>query len=426
MVEKAVASWKNEKWFVSAWNYEPEVAAENCFPQRVVIHDITLRDGEQQAGVVFTTDDKLRIAEKLAEAGVDRIEAGMPAVSPADEKAIREIVRRRFGCKVFGFARCLVEDIYRVADCGVDGVVVEIPSSEHIIEKAYLWPPERAIERAIQATRAAKEAGLYTVFFTIDASRANLAWLTNLLRQVATEGHMDAMALVDTMGVCSPQAIRFFVRHMQAEFPGIPLEAHFHNDLGLALANTIEALRLGVPVAHVSVCGIGERAGGAALEELVVALETLYGVKTGVKMEKLYELCQLTVGLAGHRLPTNKPVVGERLFHIESGIPATWWLRCREAAPTEVFPFHWKLMGQPEPCIVLGKGSGEDSVKAWLAEIGVEVPESAVPELLAKVKASSLEKKGLLSQDEFCELAKVIRELHPQEPGTVRGSSRNV
>lgn len=401
--------WRNERWFVSPWNYEPVVMMGNRFPERVTIHDITLRDGEQQAGVVFTTDDKLRIAEKLAEAGVDRIEGGMPAVSPADEKALREIVKRRFGCKVFGFARCLVEDVQRAADCGVDGVVVEIPSSEHIIEKAYLWPPERAVERAIQATRAAQEAGLYTVFFTIDASRANLAWLTELLGHVIAEGHADAIALVDTMGACSPQAIAFFVRHMQRHFPGIPLEAHFHNDLGLALANTIEALRLGVPVAHVSVCGIGERAGGAALEELVVALEVLYGVKTGVRMSRLFDLCQLTVELAGHRLPTNKPVVGERLFHIESGIPATWWLRCGEEAPTEVFPLHWHLVGQPEPKIVLGKGSGEDSVLAWLKSLGQELEGLDISQLLSGVKALSLQKKGLLDQEEFLGLVKRLK-----------------
>lgn len=405
-MSEARAPWKTDMWFVSPWNYEPEVVTDNHFAEKLVIHDITLRDGEQQAGVVFTTDDKLRIAEKLAEAGVHRIEAGMPAVSPADEKAIREIVKRRFGCQIFGFARCLVEDVRRVADCGVDGVVVEIPSSEHIIEKAYLWPPQNAVEKAIRATRAAKEAGLYTVFFTIDASRANLAWLTELLRRVAAEGHVNAIALVDTMGVCSPQAIRFFVRHMQAHFPGIPLEAHFHNDLGLALANTIEALRLGVPVAHVSVCGIGERAGGAPLEELVLALETLYGVKTGVRMGKLYELGQLTVELAGHRLPTNKPLVGERLFHIESGIPTTWWLRCRDVAPTEVFPFRPELMGQPEPRIVLGKGSGEDSVRAWLAKLGVTLDEASVQDLLLRVKLASLEKKGLLEREEFEALVK--------------------
>lgn len=397
--------WKTESWQVSPLNYEPKVTAGNHFAQAIAIHDITLRDGEQQAGIVFNVDDKLRIAEKLAEVGVQRIEAGMPAVSPADAKAIKEIVKRRFGSKVFGFARCIVDDIKRNADCGVEGVVVEVPSSQHIIEKAYRWPAEQAAEKAIQATRAAKEAGLYTVFFTIDASRANLDWLTTLLRRVATEGHVDAMALVDTMGACSVEAIRYFVEHMQREFPTIPLEAHFHNDLGLALANTIEALRLGVPVAHVSVCGIGERAGGAALEELAVALEALYGIRLGYDLTKLYELCQLTVRLARHRLPTNKPIVGTRLFHIESGIPTTWWLRCRESDPTEVFPVSHRLVGQPEPRLVLGKGSGEDSVRKYLQDAGLSLDDQAVLDLLLQVKLKSLDKKGLLTRGEFLELA---------------------
>ncbi len=397
--------WKTDLWHVSSLNYEPKVTAGNRFAPAITIHDITLRDGEQQAGIVLDVKDKLRIAEKLAEVGVQRIEAGMPAVSPADETAIREIVRRRLGPKIFGFARCIADDIKRNADCGVDGVVVEIPSSQHIIEKAYRWAPEQAVEKAIQATRAAKEAGLYTVFFTIDASRANLVWLTQLLRRVATEGHVDAMALVDTMGACSPEAIRFFVQHMQREFPNIPLEAHFHNDLGLALANTIEALRLGVPVAHVSVCGIGERAGGAALEELAVALETLYGVRLGLNLANLYDLCRLTVKLARHRLPTNKPIVGTRLFHIESGIPTTWWLRCKDADPTEVFPLSHRLVGEPEPRPVLGKGSGEDSVRKCLADAGLSMSDKGVLDLLLRIKLRSLDKKGLLTRREFLELA---------------------
>ncbi len=406
---QTTSPWKTALWHVSQLNYEPAVISGNHFAPRIQIHDITLRDGEQQAGIIFTAEDKLRIAEKLAEVGVDRIEAGMPAVSPADEKAIRDIVKRGLGCKVFGFARCVVDDIRRNADCGVDGVVVEIPSSEHIIAKAYRWDPESAIEKAIAATRAAGEAGLYTVFFTIDASRANLVWLTRLLRRVATEGHVDAMALVDTMGVCSPQAIRFFVQHMQSEFPSIPLEAHFHNDLGLALPNTIEALRLGVPVAHVSVCGIGERAGGAALEELALALETLYGVRTGLHLDKLYDLCQLTVKLASHRLPSNKPIVGDMLYHIESGIPTTWWLRCRESVPTEVFPISHRLVGQPEPMTVLGKGSGEDSVRVWLQDLGVTLDDDAVQDLILAVKLHSLQKKGLLNREEFAKLVEQVQ-----------------
>lgn len=401
--------WNNDKWFVSPLNYEEEILRDNKFPEMVEIHDITLRDGEQQAGMVLTCDEKLRIAEKMAEAGVDRIEAGMPLVSPDDEKAIREIVRHKFGPKIFGFARCIVDDVYRNADCGVDGLVIEIPSSFHIIEKGYRWEPEKAIEKAVQATQAAKEAGLYTAFFTIDASRAEIPWLVRLLKQVASEGHMDSIVLVDTMGVLTPQAVALFVKTMQAAFPGVPLEAHFHNDFGLALVNTIEALRLGVPVAHVSVCGIGERSGGAALEELAVALPALYGAKTNIVLDKLYDLCKLVVDLGGHRLPTNKPLVGELLYSIESGIPATWWTRCKDTARTEVFPILNTVTGHREPEILLGKGSGEDSVKVWLEKIGESVEECRIPDLLARVKMASLRKKGMLCEKEFADIVAAAR-----------------
>jgi len=161
--------WKTNNWFVSPWNYLPEVTRDFQPPKQVKIHDITLRDGEQQAGITFTKDDKIRIAEKLAEAGVHRIEAGMPAVSPQDEAALREIVKRNLGPEIFCFSRCMVDDVKRAADCGVKGVVMEIPASKHLIEHAYQWPLEKAIDLSIKATRVAKEMGLYTVFFTIDA-----------------------------------------------------------------------------------------------------------------------------------------------------------------------------------------------------------------------------------------------------------------
>jgi isopropylmalate/homocitrate/citramalate synthase len=121
--------WKTDKWFVSPWNFNDAVRAEFHFPNSVHIHDITLRDGEQQTGVIFTKDDKIRIAEGLAEAGVHRIEAGMPVVSPSDMAAIKEIVKRNLGPKVFAFSRCMVDDVKRAVDCGVSGVVMEVPSS---------------------------------------------------------------------------------------------------------------------------------------------------------------------------------------------------------------------------------------------------------------------------------------------------------
>lgn len=396
--------WKTDKWYVSPWNYLDAVAGGFSFASQIKIHDMTLRDGEQQAGLELRRDDKIRIAEALAEAGVHRIEAGMPAVSKQDEEAIREIVKRNLGPEIFAFCRCVVDDVRLAADCGVSGIVVEIPASDHIIKNAYGWPLEKAIDLSIQATSVAKELGLYTAFFTIDATRADINWLLDLLERVATEGHMDSLVLVDTMGGAHPGAIRHFVRKVKERFSQ-PLEAHFHNDFGLAVANTLEALSMGVDVAHVTVGGMSERAGAAALEEVVVALLALYGIDVGVKCERLYDLAQLATSLAGHTLAPNKAVVGKELFTIESGIPAAWTRRCQGDLITEVFPLHWNLMGHPGPNIVLGKGSGAPSVAIWLEDRGMAATPGQIEALTLLVKEKSLAKKGLLTEQEFRDLA---------------------
>ena len=140
------------------------------FAKKIKFHDVTLRDGEQQTGVIFTKDDKIRIAEGLAEAGVHRIEAGMPVVSPSDAAAIKEIVKRNLGPQIFAFSRCMVDDVKRAVDCGVKGVVMEVPSSKHIIKYAYKWSLEKAIDLSIESTKYAHEQGLEVVFFPIDFS----------------------------------------------------------------------------------------------------------------------------------------------------------------------------------------------------------------------------------------------------------------
>jgi isopropylmalate/homocitrate/citramalate synthase len=398
--------WKTKDWYVSPWNFLDEVTKEFSFPDEIKMHDVTLRDGEQQAGVEFDEDDKVRIAEKLAEVGVHRIEAGMPAVSPQDEAAIKEIVKRDLPSEIFAFCRCMVSDVQLAADCGVDGVIVEIPSSRHLIQHAYQWPLERAIEASIKATSFAKEQGLYTTFFTIDATREDMDWLLSLIDKVAAEGHMDALVLVDTMGVASPEALAHYTRVVKSRIDK-PLEAHFHNDFGMGVANTIAALSNGASVAHVTVSGMGERSGNASLEDVAVALRVLYDIDLGMKYDKFKELSELLVQMSGHRLPANKSIVGENLFTIESGIVAAWQQICKGDLATEVFPLHWDFLGHAAPEIVLGKGSGRPSIEYWLEKIGKDgdVPQEQVDELLMKVKSKALEVKRLLTEDEFRELA---------------------
>ena len=403
--------WKSDKWFVSPWNFNDAVRAEFSFPKQVKIHDITLRDGEQQTGVIFTKDDKVRIAEALAEAGVQRIEAGMPVVSPSDMAAIKEIVKRNLGPQIFAFSRCMVDDVKRAVDCGVSGIVMEVPSSEHIIKYAYKWPMEKAIELSIESTAYAHSQGLEVVFFPIDFTRAEMKWVLDLILRVANEGHMDALALVDTFGVLSPHAIQYLVRQVKARV-NKRLEAHFHMDFGMGVANTIMAVAEGVEVIHSTVLGIGERAGNTPMEETVMALLTLYGVDTGIKYDKLYSLARLVEQLSGHAVPKNKPVVGEQLFQIESGIIASWWQNCGKDNPTELFPYHWDVVGQPAPKVVIGKGSGIDSIKAALKNLGVNATEEEAMSVVVAVKEFSLRHKRLLTDAEF---QNVVRATLPEK-----------
>jgi isopropylmalate/homocitrate/citramalate synthase len=398
--------WKTDRWFSSPWNYLPEVTEAFQLPARVQVHDVTLRDGEQQAGVVFTKDDKVRIAASLADAGVHRIEAGLPAVSPADDAAVREIVKLGLPSKIYAFSRCMVDDVQRAADCGVDGVVMEIPSSHHLIEKAYRWPVERAIDASVEATSLAHELGLTVSFFPIDATRAGLVEYLDLLERVATDGHVDAVGLVDTFGVLSPHGVQMFVRQTR-ERMGVPLETHFHMDFGLGVANTLLAVAEGVEVVQTTVTGIGERAGNTPMEETVLALLTMYGIDTGIRTDRFFELSRLVMRLAGVAQPSNRPVVGERLFNVESGIITTW-VRNVGNELTESFPYRPELVGQPAPLLVLGKGSGLDSVAAWLDAQRRTATTEQIETILAEVKGRSLATKGLLEDADMAAIVDAV------------------
>ncbi len=406
--KKTGTPWKNPNWFVSPWNYLEEVTKGFNPPPKVKIHDVTLRDGEQQAGIIFTRDEKVRIAEKLAEVGVHRIEAGMPAVSPNDEKAIKEIVKRKTTSEIFCFCRCMVEDVKLAKDCGVDGIVMEIPASQHLIENAYKWSLEKAIDLSIKATAYAKEQGLYTVFFTIDATRSDLKWLLDLVDKVAKEGHMDAFTLVDTFGVLSPQGAAYFTKKVKERISK-PLEIHFHSDFGLGVANTINAVLAGGEVIHSTVLGIGERAGNAPMEEITLALLALYGIDVGLNYRKMNELSKLVQQLSGTQVPSSRPFIGEGAYSIESGIVTGWFNNIYHADPTTVFPVNPEFVGHDSPKILLGKKSGLDNVNIWSRRLNIELTEAEKEAILKQVKLKSHDLKRVLSEDEFKRIVEEIR-----------------
>ena len=392
--------WKTDRWFTSPWNYLPEVREQFNFPEKIRFHDVTLRDGEQQTGIEFGRKQKVAIAKKLAEAGVHRIEAGMPAVSAEDEAAIKEIVSLGTNSEIFSFARCMPADVKMAKDCGVKGIITEIPSSDHIIKNAYGKTMEWAIQSSIETTLAAKEAGLYTVFFTIDSTRCDLERYMDLIERVSTEGHMDALTLADSFGGCTPQAIGAVIKKLKARFKQ-PIEIHCHQDFDLGVANSIAALANGASVVHVTVSGTGERAGNVPLEDTAMALLCMYGVDTGLKTEVFYDLSKLVQELAGFKVAPNRPIVGDSLYYIESGIVTMFHRRCREIEPLEYIPFLPELVGRPGIDIALGKGSGLANIEEHLERRNLKATPEQSNEILARVKQTSINTLQLVTDAEF-------------------------
>jgi len=395
------------KWWVSPSNYADTVTSALNFPEKVEILDTTLRDGEQQPGIVFTRQDKVRIARKLAEVGVHRIEAGTPAVSQEDADAIKEISSLNLGPKIFCFVRNMVKDMELAKECGVDGVLAEVPGSEHLLKFGKKWTAEKAIKAAIEATTAAHELGLYVTFFPADSSRAGIDFLLDTLQAIEEEGHMDAVALVDTFGAFSPEGAAYRVRRMRERFSQ-PIEVHFHDDFALGTATTIAGLAAGAQVCHVSVNGIGERSGGAGLETVAMALEALYGIDTGINTSKLKELSLLVEELSNFKMQPNRAVVGDRIFGWETGLPSSLWLNAKDSEPLAMLPYLWTMTGQQEPEIYLGKKSGKDNLKKWLADNNLSVSEEKEGDLLGMVKSRSIELKRDLTPDEFKALVKKV------------------
>jgi len=392
--------WKTDKWFISPWNYLPEVTKNFGFPANIKIHDVTLRDGEQQTAVVFRREEKVAIAKKLDSLGVHRIEAGMPAVSPQDKAAIADIAALGLKAEIFGFSRCIPTEVKVVKDCGCKGIVIEIPASDHMIQNAYGWPIERAMKASIETTKAAKEAGLYTVFFTIDATRTELNRFLDIVEQVATEGHMDALTIADTVGGTAPEAVGHVVKKVIQRLKK-PVEIHGHQDFGLGVANTIAALSAGASVAHTTITGLGERAGNVPMEDVVLALRCLYGKDLGIKTEQFVDVSRFVMDLARVTQPPNRPIVGDKLYEVESGIIAGWIRLARKEHPLEYVPFAPELVGQKPVNIVLGKNSGPPSIDEWCEKLGITASDEEKMAILQGVKAKSFEKKDLLTTDEF-------------------------
>jgi methanogen homocitrate synthase len=390
-----------DKWWVSPFNFVPEVRNTFSLPPRVEIHDATLRDGEQTPGVVFSIADKVAIAEKLAEIGVDRIEAGMPAVSDQDFKAIKEITKLGLKSKVYTFVRAMTADIDKSVECGATGVILEIPIGYPKLQWQFKWTWEDVLRKSVDVINYAKKHNLEVVYFPYDTTRARQEDLENLLPRLMDVCQPDSIGIVDTMGCILPEGMKYMVRLVKELTKGLKVEAHTHNDFGMAVATELAAVEAGAEVVHSCSNGLGERTGNAALEELIVALHVLYGYDTHYKLDKLPELGDLVRRLSDLPIAVNKPILGSRNFTRESGIGVDLVVK----QPLAMFGTHPALTGRSGD-VVLGKKSGKASITYTLEQMGITgTSDEAVNEMLQMVKERSIEKRGLITPEEFRDIA---------------------
>jgi isopropylmalate/homocitrate/citramalate synthase len=386
-----------KRWETSP--FSDEAHSGSNFPKEVRIADCTLRDGEQQAGIVFTKQDKVEIARALDRLGVYEIEAGTPASSDEDRQAIEEIAGAGLKAKISALARGRRDDIDLVANSGAWAARLSMPiSAIQRINKMKLGD-EEYLKLALEMTSYAKERGLAVVFSPYDTTRSELPLLRRLLEQFNQTKAVDRVRIVDTTGCATPQIVGFLVREMR-KVTDIPIEIHCHDDFGLAVANTIAGVQQGAEYISVTVNGIGERSGNASLEETALALKVLYGVDCGLDMTQFMDVSRLVEELSGITLQAHKAVVGRGAFSHESGMVVAGMLK----EPFTAESYVPELVGQKRE-VVLGKKSGIASVEAKLKQMGIDVSSETLPGILAKIKEEAVKTKRPVGDSRLREFA---------------------
>ena len=364
----------------------------------VGLYDTTLRDGEQTVGVVLDPEQKLEIARLLDELGIVGFEAGFPRVSEDDWEAVRLISEAGLKAEIWGFSRAVPADLEALVELGVRASVIESPISDLKLD-ALGVPREKMLARITSAMRFAADHGIHAAFFGVDSTRADPAFYEQVYRG-AVEAGAQEVCVVDTIGIASPEAVADLVgRTVEWVGPEVPVHFHGHNDFGLATAAAVAAVRAGATWVQGTINGMGERAGNANLGEVALTLRALYGVESNLRLDNIREVSERVRELSGYQLEPWKPVTGETLFRRESGAVASQF-----HDPPSIEPYSSELV-RAERGIVLGKKSGLDSIRIKAEELGLDVPEERRAEVLARVKELGARKRGLVSDEEFRNLA---------------------
>lgn len=393
--------YRSDQWWISPFNFMPETEQKTIATADIGFYDVTLRDGEQTPGVVFRPQDRLRVARALDAVGVQRIEAGFPLISDDDREGVAAVASAELKSEVWGFSRCLTSDVDVNRECGIQNLLMEIAISD-IKLASYNLSRDKVKSRAIEAIIYAKDLGFRVAFMPVDLTRADFEFAREICSQVVHEAGADEFVIVDTLGVASPQAIAYLTKSFHEEFD-VPIHVHCHNEFGLAVANSLAGIKEGAEWVHVTLCGLGEKAGNTDLCELSLALKLLYGTNVQLQFERLTEAARTIEDVSGYHPAPNKPVTGHDLFRRESGGVVQQLL----TNPQAVEAYDPAIVGATRE-IVLGKKSGRYSITAKLESRGVDLSEEEIQLVLEKVKRLSIEEKGLIGEENFDEIIRSV------------------
>ena len=377
--------------YVSEFN--KEVNPKLKLPKQVRIYDTTLRDGEQTPGVSFKHEEKIEIARALDKLGVDIIEAGFPINTSASFETVKEISNLGLHATVAGLARVLPQDIDSVVKADVGLVHLFVSTSDIHLKYQMKKTREEVLKMSVAAVQQVNNSGVKCLFSAMDATRTDLDYLIKVFKAVDEVG-VDYFNVPDTVGAMHPPAMRHLISEIR-KHTKTPIDTHNHNDFGLAVANTLAAIEAGADGAQVTVNGMGERAGNASLEQTVMALHCLYGVKTNIKTQYLSEVSRLVEKCSEVALPPFFPIVGRNAFAHESGIHAQAVL----AKGMTFEPISPELVGQKSQ-IVIGKNSGKAAIESSLKQLGFEkIDEKLLLGITSRIKEIAASKKRIYNED---------------------------
>jgi isopropylmalate/homocitrate/citramalate synthase len=378
-----------------------EITKSKHLPSRVFIWDETLRDGEQTPGVALTIDEKIEIAKMLDEVGTSIIVVGFPAVSEEEKRTVASIANENLNDAVIGApARAVISDIDACIEAGVKEVPIFIATSDFRLKYQLQMTREQMLERLIKCVEYGKDHGLTIDYIAEDSTRSDMDFLCKAYKSAIDAG-ADKICVADTVGFVRPEVMKFIMSEIRGRLwttskYKVPIAVHCHNDFGLAAANTLAAIEEGAVYPHVCVNGYGERAGNAAFEEIVMSLESLYGIDTGIEIDKIYELSKLVERAFVVPLPLHKAITGDNAFRHSSGIHShgqlTHSMTYEPISPTVVGrrrEFH------------LGKFAGRHFVEYLLQMGGVKATPEQAREITERVKKTHEEQKKSQSRNSF-------------------------